>query len=78
MERALPTAGRAVFSDGRLQVLADTSSVTLRDAYATAAGSRLARLENAFRSAQARLTPLPTGTDAAEVLGRCYARRRGA
>jgi uncharacterized protein (DUF58 family) len=77
MERALPAAGTAIFSDGRLRVRVDTSSATLRSAYAAAAGGRLAQLEDAFRSAQARFTPLPTGADAAELLGRCYARRRG-
>ncbi len=78
MERSLPPAGMAMFSDGRLQVLADTASAGLREAYAHESVQRLARLEESFRTARARLTPLPTGTDAAEVLGRCYARRRGA
>ena len=78
MERSLPPAGMAMFSDGRLQLLTDTSSASLRSAYAQASALRLAQLEDAFRMARARFTSLPTGVDAAEILGRCYARRRGA
>jgi hypothetical protein len=39
------TAGMAMFSDGRLQVLADTASAGLREAYAHESVQRLARLE---------------------------------
>jgi len=78
MEQSLPSAGKAMFSDGRTQLLADTSAPTLRNAFARQAGERVGRLEEAFRLAKARLTPLPTGAAAGSVLGLCYGRRPGA
>ncbi len=78
MERTLPPAGMTLFSDGRLQLLTDTSSASLRSAYEQTSALRVAQLDEAFRMARARFTSLPTGVDAAEILGRCYARRRGA
>ena len=78
MELALPAAGSARFSDGREAVLVDTFSEALRDAWSRDAGARLLRLQEAFRTAQARLTPVPTGASAGAILGLCYARRRGA
>lgn len=78
MERALPAAGSARFSDGHVQLLVDTLSGKLREDWSRASADRVARREEAFRVARARLTPLATGVSATEVLGRCYARRRGA
>lgn len=78
MERSLPAAGNALFSDGRVQRLVDTLSGKLREDWSRASEARVAQREEAFRAARARLTPLPTGVSATEILGRCYARRRGA
>jgi hypothetical protein len=78
MEESLPQAGMALFSDGVLQLLADTGSHALRDGFERRSREHREGLELAFRSSGARLTPLVTGSSAAEVLGRCYTRRRGA
>ena len=78
MEESLPQAGMALFSDGALQLLADTGSRALRDGFERRSREHRERLELAFRSSGARLTPLVTGSSAAEVLGRCYTRRPGA
>jgi hypothetical protein len=78
MEESLPQAGMALFSDGVLQLLADTGSNALRDGFERRSREHREGLELAFRSSGARLTPLVTGSSAAEVLGRCYTRRRGA
>lgn len=81
LEAALPDIGRAVVTDGALQIDADTSSEDLREKYASLHRDRTAQLENLALHYDIPAIPLWTDRDVpeqvAERLGRVPRTRRG-
>jgi uncharacterized protein (DUF58 family) len=78
LEEALPSAGRLVMAEGKLQLEVDTSNPGLREHYHTDFEQRLARIHELSRQREIPVLPLSTAEPVPEQVRRLLGNRPGA